>query len=111
MRSELRLWRAGRAPVHSAEGKSRDVMPLLGIQRVNREAAELRLWVAAPHILDDRGDQRLVAEVVVAHVTEDADLHGTFRASATRVYPNPAHSLSRSSRRGEITQPSALLTL
>ena len=86
-------------------------MPLLGIVRVNREAAELRLWVATTHILDDRGDQRLVTEVLVADVTEDADLHGSLCASATRVYPNPAHSLSRSSRRGEITQPSALLTL
>ena len=39
MGGELRLWDTGWAPVHAAEGKSRDAMPLLGIVRVNREAA------------------------------------------------------------------------
>ena len=60
-------------------------MPLLGILRVRREGAQLRLGAAAAHVLEDGGDQRLVAQVLVADMTEDADPHGSFCASATNV--------------------------
>ncbi|PYO84807.1 MAG: hypothetical protein DMD65_02265 [Gemmatimonadetes bacterium] len=60
-------------------------MPLLGILGASGEGAQLHVGIAASHILDDGGDQRLVAEVLVADVTEDADPHGSFCASASRV--------------------------
>jgi len=67
-------------------------MPLHGVVRLPREAAQLRVGIPATHVLEDGSDERLVAEVLVADVAEDADPHGSFCASATRVYPHPAHS-------------------
>jgi hypothetical protein len=60
-------------------------MSLLGIVRATREAPQLRLGVALTHVLEHCGDQGLVAEVLVADVTEDADPHGRFWASAMSV--------------------------
>jgi hypothetical protein len=60
-------------------------MPLLGIVRATREATQLRPGVPPAHILEHGGDQCLVAEVLVADVTEDADPHGRFWASAMMV--------------------------
>ena len=59
------------------------------------ESDDLRFRIASADVLDDGADQRFITQVLVPDMTKDADPHGSFWASAIRVYPSPAHSLNR----------------
>ncbi len=56
-----------------ADRRGGDAVARGRVVRIRREAAELGVGTAAADALDDGGDDRLVAEVLVAHVAEDPD--------------------------------------
>ena len=86
-------------------------MTLACVAGPSGEPDHLRVRIASAYVLDHGTKQGLVTEILVPDMPEDADPHGRFWATAIKVYPSPAHSLSRSRTRSGITQPSTALSL
>ena len=80
--------------------KSTDSVPLSGVFRINREASNLGIRMAAFHILDDSSNERFIAEVLVPDVTQYADGSNGLKIRHGRTFTQtsaaPLHSLKTS---------------